>query len=351
MAKKPTVGIVIVNWNGLEHLKICLPTLTKQSYKPITLYIADNDSADGSIEWIKKEYPSVILLENNQNLGFAAGNNVGIERALADMHDYVMLLNNDTEVPSNVVSRLVEYMERHPRVGIAQPKLLLMDFRDTIDSCGSFFTKTGFLIHRGCEEKDAPQYNTVKPMFTIKGAAMIMRRAMLVEVGDLDPDFFAYFEETDLCWRAWLRGWKTHYAPVATVYHKIGGSTKKIGSPVVNYHSFKNHIMSQIKNLAGYHLIWVLPLHLAIICGFSIIYVIALRPKNGLAVYRAIFWNIRHFGRNWRKRRLIQQNRIISDHDLFKVVAHPVDWAYVADFSKRFFVGKKKTEILAAKGQ
>ncbi len=348
MPHQPRVGLVMVNWNGLEHLKISLPSLRKQTYKNLTIYLVDNRSADESVSFVKESFPEVVLIDAGKNLGFAGGNNLGIERAMADGVDYLLLLNNDTDVNPDMLAKLVNHMEAHPKVGIAQPKLLLMDYRDTLDSCGSWLTKTGFLIHFGCEEKDAPKYNKVTPIFTIKGAAMIVRRQTIEAIGSFDDDFFAYFEETDLCWRAWLLGWRVHYAPVTTVYHKIGGSTKKIGSPVINYHSFKNRIMSLIKNLAWYNLIWILPLHLVMVLGFSLIYFAAFRFRSGLSIYKALGWNIAHIGANLKKRRAIQESRVINDRDLFKIIMRPVDWGESLDFARRYFVEKRKTDMIAA---
>lgn len=346
--KKPHVAVIIVNWNGLEHLKLSLPSLQHQTYQPFKIYLVDNKSSDASVEYVTKNFPEVTLIDSGKNLGFAGGNNLGMERALAEGADYVFLLNNDTEVKPNLLARLVDYMEKHPRVGIAQPKLLLLDYRDTIDSCGSWLSKTGFLIHYGCEEKDGPKYDTVEPVLTVKGAAMIMRRQTLEDIGLLDEDFFAYFEETDLCWRAWLRGWAVHYAPVSEVYHKIGGSTKKIGSPTINFHSFKNRIMSLIKNLSLANVLWIVPLHIILVLGFSIIYFAALRGRSGLSIYRAIGWNIINLPKILRKRREIQSRRVISDAKLFKKIVRPIDWGETFDFARRYFVGEKKTDLIAA---
>lgn len=351
MAHKPILSIIIVNWNGLEHLKISLPALRNQRYSPTKVYLVDNASSDGSVEFIKEHYPEVILIVNEKNLGFAEGNNRGIARALEDGCDYVFLLNNDTNMKSNTLNSLIDYMEKHPRIGIAQPKLLLLDNPDTLDSCGSHLSRTGFLLHVGVEEKDAPRYNKVIPLFTIKGAAMIMRRTMLDEIGFLDPDFFAYFEETDLCWRAWLYGWKVYYAPVATVYHKMGGSTKKIGSPTINYHSYKNRIMSYIKNLSWYNLIWMLPLHIILIIGFSFIYFVALRGKSGFSIYRAMYWNIANLSKNLKKRKQIQSERVVTDKVLFPIIMRPIPWTETLAFASRIFLGVRKTEQLARKGK
>lgn len=348
MTRAKKVAVIMVNWNGLEHLKLSLPSLAKQSYMSHSVYLVDNGSSDGSIAYVKDNFPQVKLIESGRNLGFAGGNNLGMKEALADGADYLFLLNNDTEMKSNLIARLVDFMEGHPRVGIAQPKLLLLDHRERLDSGGSWLSKTGFLIHYGCEEKDGPQYDRPVQVLTVKGAAMIVRRETIDDIGLFDEDFFAYFEETDLCWRAWLRGWRVYFAPVSDVYHKIGGSTKKIGSPTINFHSFKNRIMSLIKNLEGTNLVWILPLHLILVLGFSVIYFAALRGRSGLAIYRAIGWNIVHLPSTWRKRHAIQSSREINDRRLFKIIVKPIDWAETFDFARRYFIGEKKSDLIAA---
>lgn len=344
----PKVALIMVNWNGLEHLKLSLPSLAKQTHKNLTIYLVDNCSTDQSIAYLKQNWPSLVLMQTKENLGFAGGNNLAIKRAMTEGADYLLLLNNDTEVAPDMVQKLVEFMDKNPKVAIAQPKLLLMDYRDTLDSCGSWLSKTGFLIHYGCEEKDSPKYSQVTPLLTIKGAAMIVRRQLVEQIGAFDDDFFAYFEETDWCWRAWLAGWQVKYAPVTAVFHKIGGSTKKIGSPTINYHSFKNRIMSLIKNLAWYNLIWILPLHIFLVIGFSFIYFAARRIGSGFSIYRALWWNLVNFSSNWRKRQLIQASRTINDHDLFKIIVRPIDWSESIDFARRYFVGRKKSDMIAA---
>lgn len=347
MPQIPKVAVIMVNWNGLEHLRLSLPSLQKQTYKQFNITVVDNKSSDGSVEYIRENFPDIRIIESGSNLGFAAGNNLGLEEALKAGAEYLFLLNNDTEVKSNLLKQLVDYMEIHPKVGIAQPKLLLLDYRDTLDSCGSWLSKTGFLIHYGCEEKDGPIYDKPKAMLTVKGAAMIVRRQTLLDIGLLDNDFFAYFEETDLCWRAWLQGWKVYYAPVSIVYHKIGGSTKKIGSPVINYHSFKNRIMSLIKNLAWYNMIWMVPMHIILVIGFSFIYFAALRLRSGLAIYRALGWNLFHLGSTLKKRWAIQKRRQISDRELFKIIIKPIDWGETFDFARRYFIERRKTDLIA----
>jgi GT2 family glycosyltransferase len=206
MATKKKLAIIIVNWNGLEHLKGCLPSLAKQRFQSFTVFLVDNASTDGSIDYVRRHFPATRIIENATNEGFALGNNRGIERAMVEGFEYLFLLNNDTVLPTDVLTKLVHYMDKHPQVGVAQPKLLLLDHKARLDSCGSYLSWNGFILHEGVEALDGPAYSKVKPIFTVKGAAMITRRATLTQTGLFDPDYFAYFEETDLCWRTWLAG-------------------------------------------------------------------------------------------------------------------------------------------------
>ena len=346
---KPLVAVIIVNWNGLKYLPACFDSLDQQDYPAMRVYLTDNGSSDDSIKYLQARSNPPTILASAVNLGFAEGNTLAIKRAIKDGAEYIFLLNNDTRCQANVISQLIDFMSTYPKAGIAMPKLALMDYPERLDSCGSAFTRTGFLEHIGCEELDGPEYSVPKLVFTVKGAAMLIKTEVINKIGYLDPDFFAYFEETDWCWRAWLAGYQSWYAPVATVFHKIGGSTGFIGSPTINYHSFKNHQMSQIKNLELANLLTILPVHLLAVIGFSVIYLLFGKWRNSLAVYRAIGWNIRHLSSNLKKRRSIQAKRQVSDQELFAQVLYPISWRYLIDFGGRFFKGKRKVDLIAAK--
>lgn len=349
MTRKESVAIIIVNWNGLEHLKLCMPSLAKQTHKAFVSYVIDNNSTDESTAYIKEHFPEVKLIVNKENLGFAEGNNVGIRQAMADGHEYILLLNNDTTQQPDMIEKLLDFMAEHPKVGIAQPKLLLMNHPDKLDSCGSWLTRSGFLLHVGVEATDGPKYSQSHPIFTVKGAAMIIRRQVLEEIGLFDADFFAYFEETDLCWRAWLQGWQIYYAPVSTIYHRVGGSTAKIGSPALRFHSFKNTLMSLVKNLGIPQLFIIVPLHVLSMLIFVLIYVVSFRWRYAAAVLRAIGWNLTHAGEILQKRRTIQRQRKVTDKVLMPQILRPIEWKATIRFAfNYFFVNKLKFVSTAA---
>ena len=148
------VSIIIVNWNGLKWLKLCLPSLAKQRYQPIEIILVDNASTDESTAWTRKHYPKVKIIRNGENLGFAEANNVGYRKAKGE---YILLLNNDTIVKPDSLVELVQKMESAADIAGAQSKLLLMDDHSRLDAVGAFLTPTGFLFHWGFGKKDSPK--------------------------------------------------------------------------------------------------------------------------------------------------------------------------------------------------
>lgn len=316
--EKPLVSIIIVNWNGLEHLKICFSSLTKLKYSNFETILVDNGSTDGSVEYVKKNYPKVILVQNKKNLGFAEANNVGFKKAGGE---YILLLNNDVKVTSDFLTKLVQVLEAGAKIGVGQPKIILLGSK-RLQSGGAFLTSTGFLYHFGREKNPSDKkYNQQMPIFSANGSCMLIRREVIEKVGLFDPDLFCYFEESDFCWRAWLAGYKTLYIPSAVIWHKGGRTSRRFKSSFIQYHSFKNRICSLIKNLGRFELLKILPVHLM----FCQLAAIGLFFKGGLstgwAVQRAIAWNIVHLKKTLKKRKKIQGKiRKISDKELMPKV-------------------------------
>lgn len=316
--KNPLVSIIIVNWNGLNHLEKLLPSLTKVNYSPFEVIIVDNASDDNSVNFVNKNYPTYKVVKNKINLGFAKGNNVGVKHAKGE---YLLFLNNDTEVTQDFLSILVREIKSSNKLGIVQPKILLLEKKDTLDSIGSFLTSTGFLNHYGFEEKDTKLKDKKIYLFSAKGACFLMRKELFNAVGGFDNDYVNYFEETDLCWRVWLNGKKILYVPAAKIYHKGWGSSTKLGLYAVTYHSFKNRINCLLKNLAFINLVKILPLHFLTCIFISLVYAISLKFSNTWGIYCAVFWNIRNLSNTIKKRDIIQSRiRKNSDSEIFKYI-------------------------------
>src|SRR3989344_3605371 len=206
--KKDLVSVIIINWNGLEHLQKCLPSLYGQNYKKIEVIVVDNGSIDDSVSWLNKKYPKVKIVKNKENKGFAEANNQGYEITTGE---YILFLNNYTKVTKTFLTELLKVLKSNDLIGGVQSKLLLMDSPTRLDSVGSYLTNTGFLYHLGVYAEDSKKYSKQLEVYSAKGACMLLKREVLKKVeveGEIfDSRYFAYFEETDMCHRVWLAGY------------------------------------------------------------------------------------------------------------------------------------------------
>jgi GT2 family glycosyltransferase len=312
------VSIIIVNWNGLHHLKKCLPTLKKISYPNYEVILVDNASKDKSIEYVKRFYPKIKLILNSENLGFAGGNNVGYQKATGK---YVLFLNNDTEVTKDFLNKLAEKLEEDDSIGGVQSKIRSIIYRNKLDSVGAFLTNTGFLYHLGYLQRDLKKYDSTTDLYTAKGACMLFRKNVIDKVGLFDEKFFAYFEETDFCHRVWLAGYSIKYAPESVIYHLIGGTSNKMPNAFIQFHSFKNRINSYLKNLGKTELWKILPTHI-ILCELAAIgFIFRGRFDLFLAINKAFYWNISNWHETMKERKKIQTKmRKVSDKSIMPLL-------------------------------
>ena len=324
------VSIIIINWNGLSHLKKCLPSLSLQKYKHVEVIIVDNASTDGSVEYIEKNFPKIKVVVNDRNYGFAHGNNIGYEHVKGD---YVLFLNNDTKVKSDFIIELLNVVDKDKRIAGAQSKILLMDEPTKYDSIGAFLTSTGFLYHYGVAKEDRPQYDHQINLYSAKGACMLFRKSVLEKIkvhGEImDKSYFAYFEETDMCHRVWLAGFRIVYAPKSIIFHKVGATSNKFESSFVQYHSFKNRINSYLKNLDGGNVFRILPIHLILCQAFALILLSRFKLSVFLSIQKAIGWNVVNLGETLKKRKAIQSAiRTVSDSQIFPYILKDVGARY-----------------------
>ncbi len=342
------VSVIIVNWNGVEHLKKCLPSLYNQSHKKIEVIVVDNGSTDGSVKWARKNYPNTKILVNKKNLGFAEGNNVGYEICQGE---YVLFLNNDTQVTKTFLTNLVMVLESNQKIGGVQSKILFMDNHNQLDSVGSFLTYTGFLYHLGVYVNNSEEFDKQKIIYSAKGACMMFRKDILDEIkveGEIfDSRFFAYFEESDLCHRVWLAGYKIMFVPKSVIYHKFGATSIKLRKPFIEYHSYKNRINSYIKNLGAGMLFRILPFHIAICEVLSLVFLFRGNWQISLSIQKAIWWNIKNIRPTIKKRMVVQrQIRKVSDSVIFDhLVFNPSLQYYLSQF-----IGWNVTQIIKDNG-
>lgn len=325
MAKLPKVSIIIANWNGGEVFKNCLNSLSRITYPNWEAIVVDNGSSDGSGNLAKRVLRRnirVLSVNNQTNLGFVKANNQGY---LASTAKYLLLLNNDTKVTADFLNKLVGYAEKDSKIGVIQPKILMMDNPGLLDNTGSFFTRIGFLSHQGFMEKDSPKFGQTQEVFSAKGACLLIRKSLVDKIGLFDEDFFSYFEESDFCWRVWMAGAKVVFFPQAVIYHKVGFTIKRLDVLNINYHYYKNRISSLIKNLEMKNLIPILFAHLAISICIAGFFLLRGKIKNCWMILKAIIWNVVNLPSTLRKRSEVQRIRIIPDHQIFEKLIRPVD--------------------------
>lgn len=221
MIPAPRASVIVLAWNGVAYLEPCLEAVLSQGYPDLEVLVVDNASTDGSADLVARRFPQVHLIRNELNLGFGAGNNVGLEAATGEL---LIVLNQDTVVQPGWLGALVEAFQ-DPAVGLVGCKILFPDGK-TIQHAG------GYLLwpiaegkHYGIGERDKGQYDESREVEYVTGAALAMRRATYARIGGFDEQFFpGYYEDTDLCLRARHAGFKILYWPPALVHHHQGGS-------------------------------------------------------------------------------------------------------------------------------
>ena len=246
-----TTAVVILNWNGEAYLKKFLPKVIEFSAHQAEIVVADNNSEDNSIAYLKENHPDVTIIENAENGGFAKGYNDALKHVNADLY---VLLNSDIEVTENWLVPLISFMEMHPETAACQPKIKSYSQKEYFEyagAAGGFIDKFGYPFCRGrifdTIEKDQQQYNDYREIFWATGACMMIRSDVFHETGGLDDDFFAHMEEIDLCWRCKNLGYKIHFIPYSIVYH-VGGGTLPKNNPFKTYLNFRNNLILLFKN-------------------------------------------------------------------------------------------------------
>ena len=248
------VAVVILNWNGEKLLKTFLPDVVRNSeFEGAEVYVADNHSSDGSIEYIRKEFPSVKLVLLDKNYGFAGGYNKALRQIDAE---YFLLLNSDVAPGKDWLPPLVRMMEENSDVAACVPKIKSYKEPELFEyagAAGGFIDKYGFPYCRGrlfdVLEKDEGQYDDPMSVFWGSGAALLIRSGIYLNSGGLDEDFFAHMEEIDLCWRVKNRGYRIMSVPQSEVFH-LGGGTLHQQNSHKTYLNFRNNLFMLVKNLS-----------------------------------------------------------------------------------------------------
>lgn len=298
------IAVVILNWNGEVLLERFLPAVVKYS-KDATIYVADNASTDGSIAFLEKNYPSIAIIKNKVNGGFAQGYNEALQDIEADIF---CLLNSDVEVTEGWLSPIPDAFKTLPKAAIIQPKILDLlnkEYFEYAGAAGGFIDQLGYPFCRGrifqTLEKDNGQYDDTKEIFWATGACMFVRKEVFTELKGFDADYFAHQEEVDFCWRAKNHGHKVYYIGTSKVYH-LGGSTLSNMNPKKTYLNFRNSLFSITKNLPLHKAFIIIYIRLLLDGIAAVRFIFQFRFKHFLAIFRAHFSFYRQFRRMYRKR-------------------------------------------------
>jgi len=297
-------AVVILNWNGAKLLQQFLPSVIRYSPEA-EIYVADNASTDDSIAVLKTAFPSVKIIQNSTNFGFAQGYNEALKNVDADIY---ALVNSDIEVTENWLLPILETFEKVPEIAIIQPKILDYKNKENFEyagAAGGFIDRYGYPFCRGrifgTLEKDHGQYNLDSDIFWASGACLFIRSGIYKSLGGFDTDFFAHQEEIDLCWRAFNKGYRTKYISEAKVYH-VGGATLAHGNPRKTYLNFRNSLFMLLKNLPRRSLLPVIFTRLVLDGIAGIHFILQGKPAHCMAVVNAHFSFYGSFSKFYGKR-------------------------------------------------
>ena len=248
--KKDLVSVITVNFNQTAVTFQMLDSFRKVEYPEMEIIVVDNGSKDRSIEELPKEYPEVIFVRSEKNLGFAGGNNLGLDHAKGE---YILFINNDTEVDRAFLNPLVEKLKESDEIAMVSPKIMFFHHPGTIQFAGYTDLNTITIRNRliGYHEKDTGQYNLSHPTPFGHGAAMMVKSKVISKIGPMADIYFLYYEELDWCTRFTKAGYKIWYVSNSLVYHKESVSTGKM-SPLKIHYLTRNRILYTRRNIKGF---------------------------------------------------------------------------------------------------
>lgn len=289
----PLVSIVTINYNQLQLTCQLLDSLRKVTYPAVEVIVVDNHSKEDPSSVITEQYPEVKLIVSKENLGFAGGNNLGI---VASRGEYIFLLNNDTEVNPRALEPLVELFETHPEAGVASSMLLYFNSGETIQYAGSSRINpfTGRSKRIGYMEKDTGQYTKARKTELAHGAAMMVPRRVIDQVGLMPEFFFLYYEEVDWCESIKRAGHKIFFVPASKVYHKESMSIGK-GSTLKTYYMTRNRVLYMRRNTAGLtKFSWILFFLFFTLPKNTAMFFLRREGEHARAFWKGLLWNLTH---------------------------------------------------------
>lgn len=308
----PKVSVVILNYNGLSFLRGCLKTVRSQMYKNIEIIVVDNNSTDGSQRYVRRQ-SDVVLIENPENYGYARANNIGVKKATGE---FVLILNNDTELSPNTIEELVNCYEEKSILSPLQLNLKNKHKREVL------------CLGMGVDIFGYPYDIKLNPnkIFYADGAAIFMKKKDFVKIGGFDEKLFIFYEDIDLCWRAQLFGMRIKPCITSPLYHYGGGfcefdndkDKKYSTSKFRRYQNEKNIIRNIIKNCSTPYAIIAIFCLLMIHLAEMIVLIFSGNIKVAKCYINAYSWNIKNIEDTIRFRKTIQNKRIVPDHQIIR---------------------------------
>lgn len=324
-------AIVILNWNGKKLLEQFLPSIVKFSSNNAEIYVADNASQDTSISFIKNRFPTVKIVKNTENGGYAKGYNDALQKIEADIY---CLINSDVEVTENWITPILDVFKSDENTAIIQPKIL--DYKNKLmfeyaGAAGGFIDFFGYPYCKGrifeSIEKDRNQYDETSEIFWASGACFFIRSKVFHQLNGFDKDYFAHQEEIDLCWRAQNNGYSVKYIGQSTVFH-VGGATLQETNPQKTFLNFRNSLLNVVKNVPKKWFLFVVFMRL-ILDGFAALkFIIEFRANHSFAILKAHISFYKNFIKFLKKRKKLQKK---EDYNLHTSII----WQY-------FVLGRKK---------
>lgn len=299
-------------------MKECFDSLENLNYKNKEIIFVDNGSYDKSVEFTKKKYPYVNIIRYQKNLGYSKANNIGVSKAKGK---YVVLLNVDTVVDKNWLLELVKVAEKSKKIGIVGGIIYYYDDKNIVDFAGAYSNRYGETYHIGMMIDDSKLFKREMKSFYICGASLLFRRELFEKFRLFDPIYFAYYEDVDFCWRAWISGYDVIYTPKSIIYHKISFVIKEFSRK--RYLTERNRLRTLLKNYELKSLVKILPGYY--IKRFHKIWELKgrkdkLSQQLFLEYIKAILWNFVHLLTLIRNRIRVQTNRKRDDKFLFNLM-------------------------------
>ncbi len=318
--KLSLVSIIVANYNGKHFLGECFASLENLDYprNRFEVILVDNASTDGSVEYTKKHFPWIRILQLDKNYGFCKPNNEGVKIAGGE---YVVLLNNDTVVTKKWLSELVKGVLADDKVVCCASKMLYYDRKDLINTAGGKINIIGGGFYRGYGDKDGPKYDKFEYAGFGCGAGVLVKRDFFQNIGGFDEDYFASCEEHDLGWKSWLYGYKVLYVPTAVMYHKESATfgTKSSFQPIKVYLITRNRLYNLTKNLEARNVMKALFISFAFNLYRSIKYMVQGNFASVNSIAKAYVDFIKNFKKVLAKRKIAQKNRKLSDRELYQL--------------------------------